>query len=515
MGIPSYYSYIIKNHSAILKKLATNCKFHYLYIDSNSIIYDEIKNINYNNSLQFEKALIESVCKKLLSYISLFNKPNNIIISFDGVAPLAKLNQQRSRRYKSQFTNSIIENFTADSQVKWNTAAITPGTNFMAKLDNKVKLFFKKYNNVIVFGSDTPGEGEHKICKHIRDNCNYNDNILIYGLDADLIMLGLNHLNYCKNIFLYRETPTYISNLNSDLDINSHYIFDINSLSNDIIFKLTNDTNFDKYKNKIYDYTFLSFMLGNDFMPHFPAINIRTHGIDILLDIYAKSITKEENIFDGKTINWKLFRKIVHELSINELNYIINDYKERDSFSRKYLPNNTSEEKERKFLLLPTRMRQDELYINPFEPYWENRYYKILFNIEINDEKVKTICKNYLEGLEWNSKYYCSDCPDWRWSYNYNYPPLLIDLIKCVPYYKTDFVKTIKENPVNPLVQLAYVSPKPLLPLLLPKSLFNKIKDKDWYSDNFTFTWAFCKYFWESHVNFTPINIHDLESIVH
>ena len=56
-------------------------------------------------------------------------------------------------------------------------------------------------------GSDTPGEGEHKLFQHLRESkINLDSNILVYGLDADLNMFGLNHLTYCSNTFLYRET---------------------------------------------------------------------------------------------------------------------------------------------------------------------------------------------------------------------------------------------------------------------------------------------------------------------
>jgi 5'-3' exonuclease len=40
MGIPSYFSYIVKNHRNIIKKLKKNTKIDYMFLDSNSIVYD-------------------------------------------------------------------------------------------------------------------------------------------------------------------------------------------------------------------------------------------------------------------------------------------------------------------------------------------------------------------------------------------------------------------------------------------------------------------------------------------
>ena len=100
---------------------------------------------------------------------------------------------------------------------------------------------------------------------------------------------------------------------------------------------------------------------------------------------------------------------------------------------KKHYPTNNDEEKEFKFLNIPTKHRQVEKYINPYEDYWEERYYKMLFDTHINDGRRQEICINYVEGLEWNMEYYTKGCIDWNWYYKYDYPPLFSDLIKHVP----------------------------------------------------------------------------------
>ena len=68
------------------------------------------------------------------------------------------------------------------------------------------------------------------------------------------------------------------------------------------------------HADKIYDYILMTAMLGNDFMPHFPSVNIRTAGIDIMLDTYGNVIKDDEVIFNGETINWSLFKIIYKDI---------------------------------------------------------------------------------------------------------------------------------------------------------------------------------------------------------
>jgi 5'-3' exonuclease len=112
-------------------------------------------------------------------------------------------------------------------------------------------------------------------------------------------------------------------------------------------------------------------------------------------------------------------------------------------------------------------------------------------------------------------KYYTSGCPDWRWSYQYNYPPLLYDLLKYIPTTNYEFVKQKLPNPVTDLVQLCYVLPKQSLHFL-PPNLYKELLEKhdDWYKTDCTFVWAYCRYFWESHVVLPHIDIKELEEFV-
>ena len=289
---------------------------------------------------------------------------------------------------------------------------------------------------------------------------------------------------------------------------------------------LNNDTELttEQQKNKIYDYIFLCFFLGNDFLPHFPAINIRTGGVDKMMNAYKATIgDRNLNLTDGKTIYWENVRKLVQFLASQEEEFIIKEHCSRNKKERYKLPDETPEEKFKKFEATPGFEREMEHFINPVKPSWQSRYYQGLFGFkydenEANDENEtlkREISINYLQGLEWTMKYYTTGCPDWRWKYKYNYPPLLQDLIKHIPLFNTEFVPYRNPNPVSELVQLCYVLPRASLPLL-PKKLFIPlvIKYEHWYKSNCDFVWAYCRYFWESHVDMNEIDIDELEKFI-
>ena len=532
MGIPFFFTHIIKNYPYIIKKYIKDVlKVDNLYLDCNSIIYDAYSKMEFDKLTESVAiSIIRRVILKIEEYISIVQPSKTVIIAFDGVAPVAKLEQQRSRRYKSVYQNQISRMiFKKDKDDPWNTTAITPGTKFMDELNIMVTEHFnpemtKNFNlhNIIVSGSNNIGEGEHKLFDYIRSNPEKHslETTIIYGLDADLIMLSINHLPICPNIYLFRETPHFIQSIDSSLEPDSNYFIDIPEFSTALIKYMNNDHELttQQQKNKVYDYIFLCFFLGNDFLPHFPAVNIRTGGVDKMINAYKATIGDTNlNLTDGKTIFWGNVRKVIQQLATQEEEFIIKEHRSRNNKEKHKLPDTTPEEKFKNFESTPLYDREMEHFINPVKPYWQSRYYRGLFGIKTdsNDEQKRDIAINYLQGLEWTMKYYTTGCPDWRWRYKYNYPPLLQDLIRFIPIFNTEFVPAKEPNPVSEIVQLCYVLPRTSLNLLPNKLYYELLRKYDhWYKGNCDFVWAYCRYFWESHVEMNDIDINELERFI-
>jgi len=592
MGIPAYFSFIIKHHPEIMRHFVSDeWDIDNLYLDSNSIIYDiiqEHKNdtikLNVANNdfslKQMYSKIIALVIQKIEFYIRFISPKSKVFIAFDGVAPVAKLNQQRQRRHKSALEITIANN---DNNI--NTAFITPGTQFMKMLNDEMSEHFKinhRHNiesefeiDIILSGSNIAGEGEHKIFSYIRENPEYHKKTrtVIYGLDADLIILCLNHLPISSNIFLYRETPSFIKSMSDKLSPEKQYMLDIPLFAKKIYTKLYSNIkqyqittfNFEKDIHFIYDYIFMSFFLGNDFMPHFPAINIRTNGIDHILDTYSrlyhllnlnnnnsiqglfiKHIEKNNTCATGGVgvgiqINWKNVSLFISLLAEKEDEWIYYEYINRNKYEIMLSRKNTEE------LTVndtPILNRETEKYISPDFPNWQQRYYMALFKTNSHADKtihtkyIGNISLNYLEGLEWCMKYYTVGCPDWRWSYKYYYPPLLEDLKQYVPVYNECLFGTERETekPINEWTQLAYVLPQTawnlLPPFIAQKMRIDTINEQpisQWFLNidklkNITqnkelyyaqiYEWSYCRYLWEAHIILPELNLEKLEKYI-
>lgn len=493
MGIPSYFSQIIRKYASILRNTShfdsNENKLTHLYMDCNSIVYDSYHHLSseYDKDCkeEFEKKLIHETTRRIDQYITQIHPTDVVYISFDGVAPLAKLDQQRNRRFKSRFLADIKYQENEEVPVIWDTCSITPGTDFMKKLNNYIYYYFgfseMKYNvkQVIISCSDKPGEGEHKLYSHIRKNNVQNANIAVYGLDADLIMLSIFHLKYCKRIYVCREAPEFLkSSIPVDIknDKNESYFLDINCLSESILIEMDC---VESTQARMKDYVFICFFLGNDFLPHFSALNIRTHGMDVLMNVYRKHIGNcpDRSLISNETggIQWKYVKLFITELAKLEHSLINTEYLNREKFDKRRFPETTKKDREDLVLNAPVIYRQTEKYICPTEEGWEVRYYKMLFPENID---VKDVCINYLEGLEWVYKYYTEDCEDWGWRYRYNMSPLLCSLrgvcVEC--------------GVLGDAIERVALSEEIALKYVLPSRSRSPL-----------FEWSYSRYFWESH----------------
>ena len=522
MGIPSYFSHIIKNHRNIIQNVNSVSSVQNLYLDSNSIIYDSVYKLQnlYQNDQQFEALVIKEVQNTLFNYISVL-KPKRVFIAFDGVAPIAKLQQQRERRFKSQFFNELYESSNIKNNSKWNTVAITPGTQFMEKLHDEFQDFDKKIIHKFSFVKESKfsswkeaGEGEHKIFEFIRNVNHQNEVTLVYGLDADLIMLSICHLQYCNKLYLYRETPEFIKSIDSSLKPNEQYILHIGYLG-DQIYEILNSKNNKPNATKydiLQDYIFLCFLLGNDFMPHFPALNIRTNGIYHLTECYNQHMNK--TIIKNNTIIWQTFREFVNILKEYEPIWIIEEYDGLVKKEKQFIKATNDEEKKNKIMNIPANNRTIEHFINPHELGWETRYYDKCFHITYETSRIKQICHNFLEALEWTYTYYTNGCKCWNWKYNYNYAPLLKDLYDYIPFFETEFINNGSKIPLQPHIQLAYVLPPDSLDFITHPKLNDLKLYLETISSSYNIEWTFCKYLWEAHVHMPEIKIDQLKLIM-
>ena len=592
MGIPSYFAHVLKKYPRVIKRLAELPCINNLYLDCNGMVYDVVRQMQYTpeNTAAYEAEMLQRICDSIDACIAILRPTSSVFIAFDGVAPVAKLNQQRERRYKSWYLGEMEAQRRRDHnkitqkggqkggrveppKPAWNTSSITPGTKFMNALHDKLAEYYDtanpsalnaRYNlsggaGIIVSSSKEPGEGEHKLFEYIRDHASEHANMttVIYGLDADLIMLCMSHLHISRGIYLYRETPEFVKSINVALDEKERYFMDIPEFADAIWgaqrHGLAVGTSAPHTPNVALiptitlreggvrgthgspmDYIFMCFMLGNDFMPHFPALNIRTTGIASLMEAYRATIGANETIIQTTpsgeyVIHWPNYKKLITHLAAQELTLIRKEHTTRDRQARHMRDSDKDDDVMHDVMMLPMTQRDVERNINPFQPGWENRYYSALCDIHDggaidSSAAVAALCRNYLEGMEWTFRYYTRGCVDWKWTYANHYPPLLADLVQHIPDTTHDptnafsFLRIKPKEPIRDVVQLCYVLPRAshaLLPPSVERALMRSSM-KDRYTDNgsHNFKWAYCKFFWECHTDLPALDLRELEQIV-
>ena len=159
-------------------------EFDNLYLDMNGIIHTSSHPDDNNPHFRITlEKILEDVCH-YIEFLYRIIKPKKVFfMAIDGVAPRAKMNQQRGRRFRSAREAEECERKARESgeilptEKRFDSNCITPGTEFMVKLHEYLKYFVAHkvstdplWQGVRIYlsGHETPGEGEHKIMDFIR-----------------------------------------------------------------------------------------------------------------------------------------------------------------------------------------------------------------------------------------------------------------------------------------------------------------------------------------------------------
>jgi 5'-3' exoribonuclease 1 len=484
MGVPGFFMWIISNYdrNQIISD-DIGMDIDRLYLDANCLFHPQcFKVLDENNYT--ENNLEQLMIQKILDYIDYIieyvNPKKLVYIAVDGVAPMAKMNQQRKRRFKSVYDTNIknkIREKYDKKQSGWSNSAITPGTVFMEKLHKSIlDYIIGKTNIKIVYSSyHTCGEGEHKIFADIKKNSSKNESVVVYGLDADLIFLSL--ATNRENIYLLREKHVF-NNKEDNSECVLMYV-SIDALKWCINNKINNimDNNYTTNINYVNDFILLCYLLGNDFIPHIPSIDIYTGGLDMMIKYYVKIIIKYRksllNISD-MTINSDMLVELFKYFTSVEDYYfrqVLQKYKEtKKKVCRETDEYNIELWKIDNFVgeYIIDKINLGENSSDEYKHRYYNYYYKVN---SYTDELLNEMCSEYIKGLMWTLNYYFKMCPSWDWQYPYITAPFASDLYAYLCNNKLLLNNVIFNNshPVTPFEQLLIVLP-PTCNYLLPSN---------------------------------------------
>jgi len=502
MGIPSFYRHLVKTNPNLISQ-KNGGKPSVLALDLNCAIYHCLSKLQKKtpyvaeNRLIFEDALIQSVILYIVKLRDHVQPSDLLYVAVDGVVPMAKIRQQRMRRFKSVWTAKEEAIIKGEEVIGWDRNAITPGTQFMNRLTDKLNSWSKYLKNTVISGVHDSGEGEQKIMAYLRENPP-NGEIIVYGLDADLIVLCLWHFQvYGWSFKLLREDVE----MKGGVKLNSFgeetlLYFDINMLAEII-------TN--KWNVNIHDYVGAMSFLGNDFIPHGITLCIREEGIDRLMEILEMSennlIYKDEN--GSWKYNLNTLKYIIETVTKVEEKWLLKGLvKKLKMSSHGYTrPGETQTDIEKALnamntLPLTWKVERSLVSRNDNEWFlkddWETIYYKDF----LWDASPEISVKEWLKGIQWVLNYYTGSEPvDFLWYYPWYLPPLFKDIVITNESFLTN-TKNLS-NPIEPITQLIMVLPiesYALLPTNMRRLPFLK---PEFYPNTWTFFSAGKRQLWE------------------
>ena len=429
MGVPSFFRWLSRKYPKIISPVLEehqvvedgvklpidysapnpNGELDNLYLDMNGIVHP-CSHPENKPPPENEDEMLLAVFEYTNRVLNMARPRKVLMIAVDGVAPRAKMNQQRARRFRSardaklqneareqvlrerEDYGEVIEESVKNKKT-WDSNAITPGTPFMDKLATALRYWtsFKLATDpgwrnlqVIISDATVPGEGEHKIMNFIRSqraDTQYNPNTThcIYGLDADLIFLGLaTHEPHFKilredvfaNNNYKKPKPHNMINLSEEekqqliqQDSEKPFLWlHISVLREYLAAELAIphlSFQFD-FERAIDDWVFMCFFCGNDFLPHLPCLDVRENSIDILVDIWKNILPRMKTYLtcDGN-LNLEPVEALLGQLGEREGDLFkkkyIQEVRKQEAFERrkklKNNPNVTKGKVDRNFMI--------------------------------------------------------------------------------------------------------------------------------------------------------------------
>lgn len=517
MGIPSYYKKLLETVPSLIRKShpgSSSGGVARLFMDFNCLIYhclhreDTPPYYGDDRKDEWEADFLVCVVNYCLKVIKEVTPTDGVYIAIDGVVPMAKMRQQRLRRFKSSWLSEVEA--LEEAKEKWDRNAITPGTKFMEKLTTSLQEMCRTHGKKswVLSSSSEPGEGEHKIIAEWRRSSS-SRNYAVYGLDADLIvlsMLGQELGGFGNEIWLFREEVTAGKMAYTEDGEEIFEWFSVNSLRDWLCSPFLSDKV--SRRNFLLSYCFSMSVLGNDFLPSSLGLKIRDDGHDELLEITRGIVAKGETLIDAETLEISLFglsslfkvlqdtEELRLEKYLNRKTYLSYQFA-RGGRGGDGTPlemglgeNNWPLAKvEEEFLLKDRKLVGD----------WREKYLQVFFS-----EKVGKICKEYLYGIQWIWAYYTGDWDKicFNWFYPYNLPPLWSWLYNCM----TDG-DGLCEFPDSVHIRAVDISPVEQLALVLPIESWNLLPNSaerefpylapQYFPSKFGFESVGKRYFWE------------------
>jgi len=435
--------------------------------------------------------LFREVCEKIEFCRKICKPRKKLVLCVDGVAGMGKMNQQRQRRFRTAKA-------VAEANQSFNPNAFTPGTKLMDHLTKYIDWYVRtmmsysaewKDLEVIFSNEKVPGEGEHKIMHYIRKHGVITDSYCIYGMDADLMMLGM--VLPVEKVLIAREPEEGFVQF-----------VDVRSFKKEILQLMrwpsgstAHPTTTFSEKDAVHDFIVLCFLVGNDFLPTIPSLTIMDGGIDKMMTLY-KDLGKKNGhltmeVRGKKTMKLRLepLREFFKELGSTEKEMIEAKYNGMKNFHEDPL-------------VLQNLDADKKLDMEKFKI----DYYEKNFPTGVTR---KEIVHRFLDGMQWTLTYYKIGIADWTWFFPYMYGPFLSDFTEYIPSYK--HAKFEINQPVPPFLQLMAVLPSSSADLV-PTGLSELMTQTDspllqFYPTEFEVDLAGKKRDWEAIVLLPPIDV--------